>query len=295
MNYIAYITEHPVYACFPSRSFFLRLFTSFCLSTQSFFPLLSSYPFLAAFTATLSSLRVPSLSLDRRLLSLSLSLHCTLFRGVTLFLPNRPSPCSLTSFLFFSIFICPCSVAAFPSWHLLLVYTLSFLARSFVRSIVYIIFRFFNLFYLFLTCIFISDLFFFHSHFISLVFFLSYFLTLSLLHVGFFLFSPLTNFSFYRILLLGFVLFSLSHFSFPTHIISFSLSRSTSSLSLFFITLSSSHRRSLSLFCSTVYSFLLSLFNVSFSTYMFSLSLSIYLSLALTLDYTPTMASGQRV
>lgn len=109
MNYITYITGHPVYVCFPSRSFFLRLFTSFCLSTQSFSTSFF-YPFLslslAAFTATLSSLRVPSVSLDRRLLlSLSLSLHCTLFHGVTLFLPNCPSPCSLTSFLFVSLYL----------------------------------------------------------------------------------------------------------------------------------------------------------------------------------------------
>lgn len=161
------------------------LFTSFCLSTQSFFPLLSSILFLRLLPQLFRlSASLPSL--------LTGDFFPSLFRFIALSsaalpfssLIALPHVLSLPFYSSLSLSARALSLP-FPSWHHLLVHTLSFLARSFVRSIV--IFQFFNLFYLFLTCIFISDsyLFFFHSHFISLVFFLSYSLTLSLLHIGF--------------------------------------------------------------------------------------------------------------
>lgn len=103
---LRYVIGHPVYRLLSFPVFLppsLHLFLSVDSVFFHFFLLSFSCGF---YRNSFTSLRVPSVSLDRRLLlSLSLLLHCTLFRGVTLFLPNRPFPCSLASFLFLSLYL----------------------------------------------------------------------------------------------------------------------------------------------------------------------------------------------
>lgn len=145
-------------ACFPSRSFFLRLFTSFCLSTQSFSTSFF-YPFLAAFTATLSHLSasLPSL-LTGDFFFPSLFRFIALSSAALPFSSLIALPYVLSLLFYSSLFICSRSVVVFRSWHLLLVYTFFFsLALSFAQSYtlpftsfsIYSIF--FSLVYLFLT------------------------------------------------------------------------------------------------------------------------------------------------
>lgn len=160
---LRYVIGHPVYRLLSFPVFLppsLHLFLSVDSVFFHFFLLSFSCGF---YRNSFTSLRVPSVSLDRRLLlSLSPSLHCTLSAALP-FSSLIALPHVLSLLFYSSLFICSCSVVVFRSWHLLLVYTFFFsLALSFAQSYtlpftsfsIYSIF--FSLVYLFLTRTFFS-------------------------------------------------------------------------------------------------------------------------------------------